>query len=198
MMLEIDSSTLFFAAIFTNNILLTNFLGLCPFLAISREIRSALGLGMAVVFVMTCTAAINFLVYYYVLLPLDLEHFRYIIFIVIIASFVQLVEMTVERFFPALYYVLGIFLPLITVNCAILGTSLFMIIREYTLLQAAAYGAGSGIGWMLAITAVGGIREKIQKTARLPKGLEGPGITLLITGLMALAFMAFSGMIQIQ
>jgi Na+-transporting NADH:ubiquinone oxidoreductase subunit E len=197
-MVQIDASTLFFAAIFTNNILLTNFLGLCPFLSISREIRSALGLGLAVVFVMSCTAGINFLVYYHVLVPLNLVHFRYIIFIVIIASFVQLVEMAVERFFPALYYILGIFLPLITVNCAILGASLFLIIREYTFVQSIAYGAGSGIGWMLAIIAVGGIREKIQKSARLPKGLEGAGITLLITGLMALAFMAFSGMIQIQ
>jgi Na+-transporting NADH:ubiquinone oxidoreductase subunit E len=197
-MVQIDISTLFFAAIFTNNILLTNFLGLCPFLSISREVRSSLGLGVAVIFVMTCTAAINYLVYYHVLLPLNLEHFRYIVFIIIIASFVQLVEMTVERYFPALYYVLGIFLPLITVNCAILGASLFLIIRKYSFWQAVAYGAGSGIGWMIAIIAVGAIREKLQKSARLPRGLEGPGITLLITGLIALAFMAFSGMIQIQ
>ncbi|MBW1945130.1 MAG: NADH:ubiquinone reductase (Na(+)-transporting) subunit E, partial [Deltaproteobacteria bacterium] len=150
------------------------------------------------VFVMTCTAAINFLVYYHILVPLHLEHFRYIIFIIIIASFVQLVEISVERFFPALYFVLGIFLPLITVNCAILGASLFLIIREYTLVQSVAYGAGSGIGWLLAIVVVGSIREKIQKTAKLPKGLEGPAITLIITGLMSLAFIAFSGMIQIQ
>ncbi|MGD9075629.1 MAG: Rnf-Nqr domain containing protein [Desulfobacteraceae bacterium] len=197
-MVQIDISTLFFAAIFTNNILLTNFLGLCPFLSISREIRSSLGLGVAVIFVMTCTAAINYMVYYYVLLPLNLEHFRYIVFIIIIASFVQLVEMSVERYFPALYYVLGIFLPLITVNCAILGASLFLIIRGYSFWQAVAYGAGSGIGWMIAIIAVGAIREKLQKSARLPKGLEGAGITLMITGLIALAFMAFSGMIQIQ
>jgi Na+-transporting NADH:ubiquinone oxidoreductase subunit E len=197
-MVQIDISTLFFAAIFTNNILLTNFLGLCPFLSISREIRSSLGLGIAVIFVMTCTAAINYLVYYYVLLPLNLEHFRYIVFIIIIASFVQLVEMSVERYFPALYYVLGIFLPLITVNCAILGASLFLIIRNYSFWQAVAYGAGSGIGWMIAIIAVSAIREKLQKSARLPKGLEGAGITLMITGLIALAFMAFSGMIQIQ
>jgi len=197
-MVQIDSGTLFFAAIFTNNILLTNFLGLCPFLAISREIRSALGLGVAVVFVMTCTAVLNYLVYYYVLLPLNLEHFRFIVFIIVIAAFVQLVEMTVERFFPALYYMLGIFLPLITVNCAILGASLFLIIRQYTLVQSMAYGAGSGIGWMIAIIAVGAIREKVQKSARLPKGLEGPALTLIITGIMALAFTAFSGMIQIQ
>ena len=197
-MVKIDAGTLFFAAIFTNNILLTNFLGLCPFLAISREIRSSLGLGVAVVFVMTCTAVINYLVYYYLLLPLNLEHFRYIVFIIIIAAFVQLVEMTVERFFPALYYMLGIFLPLITVNCAILGASLFLIIRKYTLIQSLAYGAGSGIGWMVAIIAVGAIREKVQKSAKLPRGLEGPALTLIITGITALAFMAFSGMIQIQ
>lgn len=164
----------------------------------SREIRSALGLGFAVVFVMTCTAVINFVVYYTILEPLNLEHFRYIVFIIVIASFVQLVEMVVERFFPSLYVVLGIFLPLITVNCAILGTSLFMIIRKYTLWQSMAYGAGSGIGWMLAIIAVGAIREKLQKTAALPRGLEGAGITLIITGIMALAFIAFSGMVQIQ
>ena len=197
-MVQIDISTLFFAAIFTNNILLTNFLGLCPFLAIYREIRPALGLGLAVVFVMTCTAVINFGVYYYILEPLNLVHFRYIVFIIIIASFVQLVEMAVERFFPALYVVLGIFLPLITVNCAILGASLFLVIRKYTLWQSMAYGAGSGIGWMLAIIAVGAIREKIEKMAKLPKGLQGAGITLIITGIMSLAFMAFSGMIQIQ
>ena len=197
-MVQLDAGTLLFAAIFTNNILLTNFLGLCPFLSISRDFRSSVGLGVAVVFVMTCTAAINYLVYYHILVPLHLEHFRFIIFIIIIASFVQLVEISVERFFPALYFVLGIFLPLITVNCAILGASLFLIIREYTLVQSVAYGAGSGIGWLLAIVVVGSIREKIQKTAKLPKGLEGPAITLIITGLMSLAFIAFSGMIQIQ
>lgn len=197
-MTQIDAGTLLFAAIFTNNILLTNFLGLCPFLAMSREVKSALGLGAAVVFVMTCTAVLNNLVYYQILVPLDLEHFRYIVFIVVIAAFVQLVEMAVERFFPALYFVLGIFLPLITVNCAILGASLFMIIRKYSLLQSAAYGAGSGIGWLLAIIVIGAIREKITKSAKLPKGLEGPAITLFITGLVSLGFMAFSGMIPVQ
>ena len=195
---HLTAGTLFFAAIFTNNILLTNFLGLCPFLAISRDKKSALGLGAAVVFVMTCTTVLNHLVYYRLLVPLDLVYLRYIIFIVVIAAFVQLVEMVIERFFTPLYYVLGVFLPLITVNCAILGASLFMIIRGYSLGQAAAYGAGSGIGWMLAIVAVGAIRDKIQKTAKLPRGLEGPAITLIITGLMSLGFMAFSGMIKIQ
>lgn len=197
-MAGLDPWTLLFAAVFTNNILLTNFLGLCPFLAISRDKRSAVGLGIAVTFVMGATAVLNHIVYYQVLVPLDLVHFRFIIFIVVIAAFVQLVEMALERFFPDLYFVLGIFLPLITVNCAILGASLFMVIRGYDLIQAAAYGAGSGAGWMIAIAAVGAIREKIQKMAKLPKGLEGPALTLIITGLMSLAFMAFSGMIQIN
>jgi Na+-transporting NADH:ubiquinone oxidoreductase subunit E len=194
----INPLTLFFAAIFTNNILLTNFLGLCPFLSMSGQKKSAFGMGTAVVFVMASTTAINNLVHYKVLVPLGLEHFRYIVFIVVIAAFVQLVEMMVERFFPALYFSLGIFLPLITVNCAIFGASLFMVIREYDFLQSLAYGAGSGIGWMLAIVAISAIREKLQKTAKLPRGLEGPAITLIITGLLALAFLAFSGMIRVQ
>ena len=195
---QLDSSTLFFAAIFTNNILLTNFLGLCPFLSISRRLISASGLGLAVIFVMTSTAALNYLAYYYILVPFHLEHFRFIVFIIIIAAFVQLVEMTIERFFPPLYYMLGIFLPLITVNCAILGVSLFMIIRNYSFIQSVSYGAGSGIGWLLAIVAIGAIREKIQKNTKLPKGLEGPAITLIITGILSLAFIAFSGMVNIQ
>ncbi|UCE43011.1 MAG: NADH:ubiquinone reductase (Na(+)-transporting) subunit E [Candidatus Aminicenantes bacterium] len=194
----INPLTLFFAAIFTNNILLTNFLGLCPFLSMSGRKKSALGMGAAVVFVMASTTALNNLVHYKVLVPLGLEHFRFIVFIVVIAAFVQLVEMTVERFFPALYFSLGIFLPLITVNCAIFGASLFMVIRKYDFVQSLAYGVGSGIGWMLAIIAISSIREKLQKTAKLPKGLEGPAITLIITGLLALAFLAFSGMIRVQ
>lgn len=195
--LGLSASVIFFAAIFTNNILLTNFLGMCSFLAISREVKASLGLGIAVIFVMTCTSALNYLVYHYLLIPLGLVHFRYIVFIIVIAAFVQLVEMMIERSSPVLYVVLGIFLPLITVNCAILGVSLFMIIREYTFLQSVAYGTGGGIGWTLAIVAMGGIREKLQG-AKIPKPLEGPGIALIIAGLMALAFMAFSGMIQMQ
>jgi Na+-transporting NADH:ubiquinone oxidoreductase subunit E len=195
--LGLSASVIFFAAIFTNNILLTNFLGMCSFLAISREVKASLGLGIAVIFVMTCTSALNYLVYHHLLVPLGLVHFRYIVFIIVIAAFVQLVEMMIERSSPVLYVVLGIFLPLITVNCAILGVSLFMIIREYTFLQSTAYGAGGGIGWTLAIVAMGGIREKLKGT-KIPKPLEGPGIALIIAGLMALAFMAFSGMIQMQ
>ncbi len=197
MELGLSASVIFFAAIFTNNILLTNFLGMCSFLAVSREVKSSLGLGFAVIFVMTCTSALNYLVYYHLLVPLGLEHFRYIAFIIVIAAFVQLVEMVIERSSPVLYVILGIFLPLITVNCAILGVALFMIIRDYTFLQAVAYGAGGGVGWTLAIVAMGGIRQKMTG-GRVPKPLEGPGITLIIAGLMALAFIGFTGMIQIQ
>ena len=197
MELGLSAFVIFFAAIFTNNILLTNFLGMCSFLAVSREVKSSLGLGFAVIFVMTCTSALNYLVYYHLLVPLGLEHFRFIVFIIVIAAFVQLVEMVIERSSPVLYVILGIFLPLITVNCAILGVALFMIIRDYTFLQSVAYGAGGGIGWTLAILAMGGIRQKMRG-ALVPKPLEGPGITLIIAGLMALAFIGFTGMIQIQ
>ena len=184
---------MFFAAVFTNNILLTNYLGMCSFLGASREVKTALGLGTAVIFVMTLTSVLNWLVYYYLLVPLDLVYFRFIVFIVVIAAFVQIVEMIIERVSEGLYAALGIFLPLITVNCAILGVSLFMTIREYTLLQSLAYGAGSGVGWTLAILAMAGIREKLAR-ARIPVGLEGAGIALIIAGIMALAFMGFNGM----
>lgn len=188
--------TILFAAIFTNNILLTNFLGMCSFLSISKEIKTSIGLGVAVVFVMACTSVLNYLVYYYILVPLDLTYLRYIVFIIVIAAFVQLVEMVIERVSEPLYAALGIFLPLITVNCAILGASLFMVIRQYDLLSSFTYGLGSGIGWFLAILAMAGIRQKIAK-APIPKGLEGAGITLIITGMMALAFIGFTGMINI-
>ncbi len=188
---------IFFASIFTSNILLANFLGMCSFLSVSREIKTSFGLGIAVIFVMTTTSILNWLVYYKILVPLDLEYLRFIVFIVVIAAFVQLVEMVIERVSEVLYAALGIFLPLITVNCAILGTSLFMVIRDYSLTGTVFFGIGSGIGWFLAIMAMSGIRQKLKR-ARLPKGLEGAGITLIITGMMALAFMGFSGMIKIS
>lgn len=184
-----------FAAIFTNNILLAYFLGMCPFTSVSREVRTAAGLGGAVVFVMTFTTVLNWLVYHYVLVPLNLEFYRFILFIIIIAAFVQLVEMIIDRFSPKLYQNLGIFLPLITVNCAILGASLFMVIREYTLVTTIGYGLGSGLGWLLAILAMAGIRQRLNES-RVPEGLRGPGITLIIAGLMALAFIGFSGVLS--
>lgn len=195
--MTISPFIIFFAAIFTNNMILSNFLGMCSFIAISGEVKTSLSLGQAVTFVLTFTTLINYIVYNGILVPLGLEYLRYIVFIIVIAAFVQLVEMIIDRYFQALYYALGIFLPLITVNCAILGVSLFMVIREYTLLQSLAFGIGSGIGWTLAIVTMAGIRQKIKNNP-IPKGLEGPGITLIITGLMALAFIGFSGIVQIQ
>lgn len=187
---------IFFAAIFTNNILLTNYLGMCSFLAVSREVSTSEGLGGAVIFVMTATSMLNWLAYHYILVPFDLVYLRYIVFIVIIAAFVQLVEMIIERVSDKLYASLGIFLPLITVNCAILGASLFMVIRNYTFVNSVFYGLGSGIGWTVAIIAMAGIRQKMARS-RVPRGLTGAGITLIIAGIMALAFMGFSGMIKI-
>lgn len=185
------------ASIFTSNMILANFLGMCSFIAVSKDIKTSLGLGQAVTFVLTFTTVINYLLYEYVLIPLGLEYLRYIVFIVSIAAFVQLVEMVVERYLPVLHYALGVFLPLITVNCAILGVSLFMVIRRYDFIQSLAFGFGSGVGWTMAIVALAGLKKRL-KESRIPKGLRGAGITLIITGLMALGFMGFSGMVQIS
>jgi Na+-transporting NADH:ubiquinone oxidoreductase subunit E len=182
------------SAIFTQNILLAYFLGLCPFLGVSREVKAAFGLGLAVIFVLTSTCLLNWLAYR-VLVWLDLEFFRFILFIMIIAAFVQFVEMVIDRWSPRLYQTLGVFLPLITVNCAILGASLFMVIRDYTFIVTVGYGLGSGIGWFLAIIAMAGIRQRLTNN-RIPKGLQGPGIALIIAGLMALAFTGFAGVLQ--
>jgi len=193
----LSAFAIFFAAIFTDNILLTKYLGMCSFLAVSRKVETSWGLGLAVTFVMTFTSAINWVVYNYLLKPRDLEYLRYIIFIVIIAAFVQIVEMIIERVSDVLYASLGIFLPLITVNCSILGVSLFMVIRDYSLINSIAFGLGSGIGWMLAILAMSGIREKMKRS-QIPNGLEGAGIALIIAGIMAMAFMGFSGILTLS
>ncbi|QUH27085.1 NADH:ubiquinone reductase (Na(+)-transporting) subunit E [Serpentinicella alkaliphila] len=195
-MSDINPLVILMASIFTNNMILSNFLGMCSFIAVSNEIKTSIGLGQAVTFVLGATSIINYIIYKYLLVPYNLEYLRYIVFIITIAAFVQLVEMVVERYAPTLYYSLGIFLPLITVNCAILGVSLFMIIRSYSLIQSFFFGIGSGLGWTLAIVAMAGIKQKI-KNSPIPKGLQGPGITLIITGLMALAFIGFSGIVKI-
>jgi len=187
----------FFAAVFTNNILLANYLGMCPFIAVSRQFKAAAGLGGAVIFVMTFTSALNYLVYHHLLVRFGLEHLRFIAFIVMIAAFVQFIEMVIDRLSPALYHALGIYLPLITVNCAILGSSLFLVIRGYDFWRSVAFGCGSGIGWTLAILALAGIREKIQK-APVSDALFGPAQAFVITGIMAMAFTAFTGMIPIE
>lgn len=196
-MVNVSPMVILFAAIFTNNILLSNYLGMCSFLSISQEVKASWGLGFAVTFVLTATTAINWLVYYYILVPTGLDHFWYIIFIIIIAAFVQLVEIIIEKSSPVLYINLGIFLPLITVNCAVLGASLFMIIRGYNFLQSVAFGFGAGVGWAMAIVAMAGIRQRI-KHSNVPAPLEGAGIALIVAGLMAFAFVGFSGMIQVQ
>ena len=193
----INPVTLFFASIFTSNILLSNFLGMCSFISISKDWKSSFGLGMAVTVVMTITAAISWLVLTYVITPLGLEYLSFIVFIVVIAAVVQILEMVIDRASPALYLSLGIFLPLITVNCAILGAILFMQIRSYGFLQAVAFGAGSGLGWWLAIMLLAAIRERTEKSP-VPAGLKGPGITMITIGFMAMAFIGFSGMIAVQ
>jgi Na+-transporting NADH:ubiquinone oxidoreductase subunit E len=185
------------ASIFTSNILLANFLGMCSFLVCSKQIGTSLGLGAAVVFVMTATTAINYGVYYGLLVPMKLEFLGFIIFIAVIAAFVQFVEMFVERFSQGLYHALGIFLPLITVNCAILGAALFMIIRRYDFLQSLAYGLAAGVGWALAILLMAGLRKKMGYSI-IPKAFQGVAIIMIITGIMAMAFMGFNGMVRIQ
>jgi len=184
---------LFFSALFTQNILLTNYLGMCPFLGASRELKTSFGLGSAVVLVMTFTTPLNWLLYHGLLRPLGLDYLALIVFICMIAAFTQLTELIIQRVSDSLHAALGIFLPLITVNCAILGASLFMVARDYSFLQTTAYGFGGGLGWMLALLAMAGIRQRIAKN-RLPRGLEGAGIALIIAGIMAMAFTGFTGM----
>jgi len=187
---------IFASAAFTDNILLSRFLGMCSCLGVSKKVDTSLGLGLAVVFVTTCTAGLDYLAYYYILVPFNLTYLMLVTFIAIIAAFTQLTEMIMEKYSPKLYYALGIFLPLIAVNCAILGISIFMLVKPYSFPEALMYGAGGGFGWFVAIVLIGGIREKINEK-NLPPGLEGPGITLIILGIMSLAFIGFSGMIKI-
>lgn len=188
---------IFLASILTSNMILSNFLGMCSFISVSNEYKTASGLGKAVSLVMILTMAINYAIYHFLVLPLGLVYIQYIIYIIVIAAAVQVIEMAMDRFLPDLYLKLGIFLPLITVNCAILGITLFMVIRQYTFLQAMLFAAGSGLGWWLAISALAAIREKMARN-KLPRGLAGPGIAFIITGLMALAFIGFSGVFAVQ
>ncbi len=194
--------SLFVKAVFVENILLAFFLGMCSFLAVSKKVETAVGLGMAVTFVLTITTPTNWLLSNYVLSEgalswaglqnTDLSFLNFITFIATIAAMVQLVEMVLDKHFTKLYAALGIFLPLIAVNCAILGASLFMVERNYTLGESTVFGFGSGIGFLLAIIAMAAIRQKIRYS-NVPPGLRGLGITMLITGLMSMAFMLFSG-----
>ena len=196
---------IFIKSIFIDNLVFAYFLGMCSYIAVSKRVKTAVGLGLAVIFVMVITVPVDYLLENYILkkgalswlgpsfAEVDLSFLSFIVFIAVIASMVQLVEMVVERYAPVLYSNLGIFLPLIAVNCAILGASLFMQEREYhSLAEASAFGLGSGIGWFLAITAMAAIREKIRYS-NIPKPLRGAGIAFIITGLMGIAFMIFMG-----
>ena len=200
-----ESLNLFIKSIFIDNMVFAYFLGMCSYLAVSKSVKTATGLGIAVIFVLGITVPVNYLLENYVLkegalswlsadlADLDLSFLSFIMFIAVIASMVQLVEMVVEKFAPALYTNLGIFLPLIAVNCAILGGALFMQQREFPNIgQATSYGIGSGIGWFLAIVAIAAIREKLQYS-NVPAPLRGLGITFVVTGLMGMAFMGFMG-----
>lgn len=196
---------IFVKSVFIDNMVFAFFLGMCSYLAVSKTVKTSIGLGVAVTFVQVITVPINWLLETYLLkagalswlgpeyAAYDLSFLSFIMFIAVIASLVQLVEMVVERFSPALYSALGIFLPLIAVNCAILGGSLFMQEKEYeTLGEATVYGLGSGFGWMVAIVTIAAIRERL-KYSNIPKPLQGLGISFIITGLMAIAFMSFLG-----
>lgn len=196
--------SLLIKSIFVENILLVFFLGMCSFLACSKKLETALGLGVAVTFVLTLTVPANWAIHEYLLKKgalvwlspdyesLDLSFLNLITFIAVIAALVQVVEMVIDKSSPALYAALGVFLPLITVNCAILGGSLFMVERKYNFMEAVVYGLGSGLGWFLAIVALSSIRQKMRYS-NVPAGIRGLGLTFIITGLMAMAFMSFSG-----
>ena len=192
----ISPLSLLFASIFTSNILLANFLGMCSFISISKDMKSSNGLGLAVTVVLTVTTAANWLVLQ-LLQSLGLVYLRYVVFIIVIAAVVQMLEMIIDRVSQTLYMNLGIFLPLITVNCAVLGVSLFMEIRDYSFWQSLIFGLGSGLGWWLAIMALSAIRKKVDK-APVPAGLKGAGITMITIGFMAMAFIGFSGMLSVQ
>ena len=189
-------------SVFVGNILLAYFLGMCSFLAVSKNMQTATGLGIAVIFVLTITTPVNWLVYTFLLAPgalawagfpgVNLTFLKLVLFIAVIAAMVQAVEMVIDRYSPALYAALGVFLPLITVNCAILGASLFMVERDYTFSESAVYGMGSGSGWALAIISMAAIQKKLRY-ADVPLGLQGFGINIIVTGLMAIGFMLFAG-----
>ena len=194
--------SLFIRSIFIDNMALAFFLGMCTFLAISKKIQAALGLGIAVIVVLAITVPVNNLIYNYLLADgalawagypdIDLSFLGLLSYIGVIAAIVQIMDMFLDKFVPALYNALGVFLPLITVNCAILGASLFMVERDYNFAESLVFGAGSGVGWALAIVALAGIREKL-KYSDVPEGLRGLGITFITVGLMSLGFMSFGG-----
>ncbi len=190
--------TIFIAAILTHNIALTYLLGMCPFVSLSRSTKTAFGMSVAVIFVVTLTAAINWPIYHLILVPTGSKLIYYIVFIIVIAATVQLLEMIMERFFPPLQASFGIFLPLITVNCTVLAVSVLMVLRDYSYGMTVVFAFGSAVGWMMAIMIVAAINEKLKLVGNVPKGLKGMGIIMIIAGIIALAFMGFGGMVNVE
>ncbi len=186
---------IFISASLINNFVLTYFLGICPFIGVSNKTENALNMGFATTFVMTLTAAVTWPIYHYILVKFNVPYLEYVSFIIVIASLVQFVEMYVKKSSPSLYKALGIFLPLITTNCAILGLALFMVLRDYGFLESIVFGFATGVGFTLALVMMSGIREELE-FADVPKVFQGASITFLVAGLMALAFMGFAGLIR--
>jgi electron transport complex protein RnfA len=187
---------IFFSAAIVNNFVLAYFLGICPFIGVSNKLSSAFPMGLATTFVMVLTAIVTWLIYHLILVPYHIEYLQYVSFILVVASLVQFVEMFIKKVSQPLYRALGIFLPLITTNCAILGLALFMVLKEYSFVEAIFYGVGAGAGFTLAISIMAGIREELE-LANVPKAFQGAPITLIVAGLLALAFMGFAGMISV-
>ncbi len=186
---------IFVSAVLINNFVLRYFLGICPFLGVSKKIDSAVSMGLAVTFVMTITAVVSWAINHWILIPYGLDYLKIVSFILVIASLVQLVEMFIRKVSPPLYQALGIYLPLITTNCAIMGLALLAALKEYNFLESVVFGFGSGIGFTLAIILIAGIREQLD-LADVPEPLKGAGISLIVAGIMALAFFGFAGMIK--
>jgi Na+-transporting NADH:ubiquinone oxidoreductase subunit E len=188
---------IFLASIFTHNIALVYILGMCPFIVISKTYKTAVGMGVSVIFVVTLTTLINWPIYWFLLVPLHAEILAFLVFIIVIAAVVQFLEMFIEKFFPPLQASFGIFLPLITVNCIVLAVSLFMVLRDYNFVQTVTYSSGTAAGWAMAIILMAAIKEKLLLNGDIPSGLRGPGITMIIAGIMALAFIGFAGIITL-
>lgn len=189
-----ELALIFVGAVLVNNFVLARFLGICPFIGVSQKIETALSMGLAVIFVMTLSSGAAWAIWNFILEPFSLEFLEYVAFILVIASLVQFVEMVIQKTSPVLHRALGIYLPLITTNCAILGLALLVVLKEYSFVQSIVFGLGAGVGFTLALVMMAGIRENL-KFADVPKVMQGPAITLIIAGLMSMAFMGFSGLI---
>lgn len=187
---------LFIASTIVNNFILSNFLGICPFIGVSKRLDSAVPMGLAVTFVMTMTAVITWIINHLILIKLNMPYLQYVAFILVIATLVQFVEMFLKKFVPGLYRAFGIYLPLITTNCAILGLALLEALKNYNFMQSIVFGVGSGLGYTLSMAIMAGIREQME-LSNIPKPFQGPAITLITAGILALAFMGFSGMISL-